>query len=321
MSEQPTQDVPDPAPNMDSSFDDMFKNVWDVLIPEEAGSETPETPEADTGTPVVPGTPAPEVQGAPTETPGGEEVSTGTPAEPGVLAQPSTTATPVVPALPDKPVDWGAVSMGVEETLVRAHQETALAEVREEHKAYIEALEKHPRLLIGKEVPSLEGEGTETLRDSQDAQEWQEAVKSLLVADINARVQTKMGDKDSSIQPIHDAIAMFQSNPDMVPSYPSFNKELADRFAAAVKPYELRVDGKLMGYNIPVQPIIDVIRQQLSAVPAPAAPAASAKVATPKPPADPPQSGVPSSAPSGAEGTSDFQDSFWSAMGMDGFRV
>jgi hypothetical protein len=38
--------------------------------------------------------------------------------------------------------------------------------------------------LVGQEVPKIGGEGMETLRTSEDAKEWQEAVRSLLVAEI-----------------------------------------------------------------------------------------------------------------------------------------
>lgn len=323
MSDEETSDNTPPS-ILDAPFTEMFKSVWDTLGAGEESTEDPQTPEADSGTPAVPGSPAPQSEGTQPSLPASEPDSVGSPAEPGVLDESSTPPEPVVaPPPPANSIDWGSVSTGLEETLVRSHQEEALAEVREEHKAYFDALDTHSRLLVGTEVPSLRGEGTETLRDSQDAEEWKDAVKSILVADINARVQERMSNKNSPIQPLHDAVAMFRDNPDLVPSYSTFNRKLADQFAAAVKPYEHRVDGKLMGYSIPVQPIIDVLRQQLAAAPAPAAPAAPPVATPPAKPADPPQEGIPASSASGGTGDSgdDFQESYWAALGMDGFRV
>lgn len=59
--------------------------------------------------------------------------------------------------------------------------------MQKEHQPYFEALQKHPRLLVGQSVPAIGKEGTETLRDTADAREWQEAVKQLLVQEINDR--------------------------------------------------------------------------------------------------------------------------------------
>jgi hypothetical protein len=74
------------------------------------------------------------------------------------------------------------------------------------------------------------------------------------------------------------------------------------------KPYELRVDGKLHGYTIDVQPLIAQLRTQLQSE-AKAAPAAAAPAKPAKPKADAPQAGIRSKAGSGAE-TEDFSTLF-----------
>lgn len=188
----------------------------------------------------------------------------------------------------------------------------ALEEVREEHKQYFEAIEKHPRRMVGVEVPKIEGEGTEILRDTADAQEWQEAVKSLLVEEVRDRAGRQMEESRDFMQTVHASIELFQKNPDLIPRTKDFDVELANRFATMAKPYELRVEGKLQGYTIPVQPIIDSLRTQVQAERAakPAAPAAPKQT---RKPADPPQAGISSKA-----GTSDSKEDFSTLFGTIG---
>src|SRR5699024_8940204 len=52
--------------------------------------------------------------------------------------------------------------------------------------------------------------------------------------------------------------------------------ELAKEFTELAKAYESRADGKLIGYTVPVQPIVNQLRSKLAAqrAAAPAAPAA-----------------------------------------------
>jgi hypothetical protein len=175
-------------------------------------------------------------------------------------------------------------------------------------------LEKHPRLLVGTQVPAIGKEGMETLRDAQDAEQWQEAVKSLLVAEVRDRASKEMDESADFMAMMHASIELFQNNADLIPGTTGFDKELADRFVTFAAPYEVRVDEKLMGYSIPVQPIIEQLRGQLvaerkageageSAASAPAAQGAASPAppaATKKPP-DPPQEGVTSKSGSSSD--------------------
>lgn len=208
-------------------------------------------------------------------------------------------------------------------------QTAALAEAREEHAPYFEALEKHPRLLVGTQVPRIDGkEGHETLRDANDAREWQEAVKSLLVADVRDRASRAMDENAGYLQTLHASIELFQKNVDLVPGTKNFDVDLANRFATLAKPYELRSDdGKLNGYSIPVQPIIDQLRTQLTteraAKPAPpaAVPPVTAGGAAASPAAvdEPPQAGITSKAGS----TTDVEDfsTLFGTIGLPNFRI
>lgn len=170
---------------------------------------------------------------------------------------------------------------------------------------YFEQLRKHPRQLVGQQVPSINGrEGMETLRDSQDAADWQGAVKQLLSNELRDRVSRRADADRQTMDVLHSSIGLFQNNNDLVPGTRQFNRVLADRFGEIAKPYELRVDGKLQGWSIPVQPLIDQLRKQLAEQAKqqpPAPPAPAAPVQAPAPKDDPPQRGLPSRAGASTE--------------------
>jgi hypothetical protein len=198
--------------------------------------------------------------------------------------------------------------------------------VRTEHEQYFSALDKHPRLLVGTQVPAIGKEGMETLRDTNDAREWQEAVKSILVAEVRDRASRQMEESSDFLQTVHAAIELFQNNADLVPHTKDFDVELANRFATMAKPYELRVDGKLQGYSIPVQPIIDSLRTQVEAE-RKAAPAAHAAAGAPaaggapaSPAVDPPQAGVTSKAGNGG-GAGDEFSALFGTIGLPNLQI
>lgn len=202
--------------------------------------------------------------------------------------------------------------------MTKAFQSQAYTAVKEEHGQYFEALEKHPRLLVGAEVPKIGGQPgeMERLKDAADAREWQEAVKSILVQEIESRAQTQMAESKDYMETVHASIELFRKNPDLIPGTKGFNRELADTFATMVKPYEVRVEGKLHGYSIPVGPILDSLRGQLAArSPSPAVtPPGQAPEQPPAPkPADPPQAAVRSKA-----GSSDSKEDFSTLFGTIG---
>ena len=109
---------------------------------------------------------------------------------------------------------------------------------------------------------------------------------------------------------------LFKNNPDLIPGTKQFNRGLADSFTKLVKDYEVRNDaGKLIGYAVPVQPLINSLRSQQKAVAPAAAPAAAkpvAPAAAPAAPAAAPQAGIRSNAGSagGGDSSSDFSTLF-----------
>jgi predicted house-cleaning noncanonical NTP pyrophosphatase (MazG superfamily) len=199
--------------------------------------------------------------------------------------------------------------------------------VQTEYDPYFSLLRQHPRMLVGQQVPSLTGADgeMETLRDANDAREYQEAVKVLLTEEVRERTTAAMEENKGILDTVSASIELFTQNKDLVPGTRQFDRALADRFAAMAKPYELRVDGKLHGFTIPVQPLIDSLRAQLVAERAAARPAAgSAPAAAPARqaarPADPPQAGIGSKAGSASDGEEDFSTLF-GTLGLPNFRI
>jgi hypothetical protein len=220
------------------------------------------------------------------------------------------------------------LSTALEERTTQSYQAAALEEVQTEHAQYFEALKQHPRLLVGTQVPAIGKEGMETLRDTNDAREWQEAVKTILVQEINDRAGRQMEESSDFLTTVHASIELFTKNPDLIPNTKGFDRDLADRFATLAKPYELRVDGKLQGYSIPVQPIIDNLRTTLAArrttatKTAPPASSTSSAGGAPAQPAqtvDPPQAGIASKA--GNSGEKEDFSTLFGTIGLPNLQI
>jgi hypothetical protein len=165
----------------------------------------------------------------------------------------------------------------------------------------------------------------ETLRDANDAREWQDAVKVLLTEEVRERATKSMEENEGILNTVHASIELFTKNPDLVPGTRQFDRQLADRLAGMLKPYELRVEGKLHGYTIPVQPLVESLRASLVAerAKAPAAAGAPAAAAPAKPgakPADPPQAGIGTKAGAASDGAEDFSTLF-GTLGLPNLRI
>lgn len=216
------------------------------------------------------------------------------------------------------------------------YQVAAVEEIKTEYKGYLDLLQKAPRLLVGTQVPSLQNpDQNETLRDSEDAREYQEAVKSILADEVRARATKAMEDNADTLNTVHASIELFQNNGDLIPGTKDFDVELANRFAQIAAPYAVKVDEKLIGYSIPVQPIINQLRTALGSeraqaktqqAPPPAdgtaAPAAGVPTSTPGAPAAPaeqPQAGIPSKTGNSSE--SEDLSSLWGTLGLPNLRL
>ena len=309
----------------------VFTQILDFLAPEKDESETGSNAAPDAG--VGSGGAG---QPAAGEGAGAAAAATGAPAsgvESSGSAEQSTDGGGQEAAADSEGIDvavvlpvFGEMSTAFEKAQLEILQQNALTEVQEEYGKYFETLRMHPRALVGKEVPSLRGDGSmDRLRDSADAKEWQDAIKDQLVREIDSRVATRQQDLQAEFEIVHESIQLFQNNPDLVPGTKQFNQALADAFADAAKEYELRQDGKLIGYSVPVQPIINALRRAT-----PAAPAAPVAPAEPKqtPPRNElgqwtgPQGGIISKAgSSGAADSDDAASVLGAFMRQNGFTV
>ena len=304
-----------------------FAALMDVLVAEE---DTPTAGEGGEGTP-APSAP----DGQPTAPPDGtgrEATAAGVP----TAGAGGGDSVPTGGAAPghELPEGWTAsaselsskiadLAPKITEATEKGFLNEALEDVRGEYGKYFEALEQHPRTLVGTEVPSLKGEGMEVLRDSEDAKDWQEAVKQQLLAEVRTRASRSMEANSANNSRIADAISLFTQNKDLVPYSKEFDLELANRFTRLAKPYETRDDkGKLLGYTVPVQGLIDQVRAELKErrqAPPAASAATAAPAAKPAKTFDPPQAGVQSRANNSGEAPEDFSTLF-GTLGLPNLR-
>ena len=278
------------------------------------------------------------VDGASVENVGdeGTEAAANTPAESDVYgdaegADTSDEAAPVVPAsgttgFEKPPVtqqtqqivqQLGNLSNRLEERFVEQYQESAIEQAQVDYPHYIEKLEMHPLELVGVELPPIDGRDENIiLRTPAEVKDWQDAVRTILQREIRTAVQTSREEYDTVLNTLHSSIELFQNNPDLVPNTPTFNKELADRFVELAQPYALTLNGKLAGYSIPVQGLVDQVRQQIARN-APAKPVAqpAKKAARSRP-----QGGIPSKAGASGADEEDFSP-MWKALGIDNMPV
>lgn len=202
----------------------------------------------------------------------------------------------------------------LETRFTESFQSAAIAQAQEDYPHYIERLQMHPLELVGKELPAIDGSDQPvTFRTAQEVEQWQGAVRTILQRELEATVAERMQESNEVLDVVHSSIEMFRANPDLVPGTKNYNQRLAAEFVRIAEPYALRMNGKLTGYSIPVQGLIDRVRAQVSA--APAAPAAPAKK-TAAAPAAKPQAGIPSKAGAGGGQGEDYSP-MWKALGID----
>ena len=231
---------------------------------------------------------------------------------------------------------FGEISTALENGTIEKFRVDAVTSVEEDYPKYFDALRAHPRALVGQTVPSVVGEGMETLRDSQDAKDWQEAVRQVLSDEVRDRVQRSLEESNQDNTTLHASVELFQRNADLVPGTKEFDRELASQFTKLAKGFEVRNEaGKLQGYSVPVQPLIDLLRAQLLSTraappPATAGPVAPAQAtggaqaqSTPPvapAPAEEPQAGIKSKAGASGSDAEDFSTLF-GTIGLPNFRI
>ena len=303
-----------------SSFMGSDNEVMDSIFSMAFGEETEEVP----GDPGGAGAPAQGDSGEtePHSAPTGEPSADGGAAAAGTPGTDPSTGLPSTPAEPVRaPVDtvWATeftrVGEALEERFTNHYRQEVLAETEEVYSQYVERLQLHPLELVGKPLPPLSADGNDiTFSTAAEVREWQDAVKSVLRREIEGKIESLREQDEEVLSVVHSSIAMFQNNTDLIPKTAGFNKQLATTVSQLLKPYELRMDGKLTGYSIDTQGIIDQARGQLKSA-APAAAAAPAKKAAAKK-AAPPQAGLSSRAGTSGAGGEDYAP-MWNALGID----
>lgn len=284
-------------------------------------------------TPAEPGAETPPAAGTEPETPaeGAEPPAAGAePVEPAEGAEGEPAAPAAAEVRPEPPVvtaddkvlveQIGGLTEKLEERFTASFQQQAVEEAKADYPHYIELLNMHPLELIGKDLPSIDGTDNDVaFRTAEEIKDYQEAVKVILQRELEASVEQKRQESAEILDVVHASIELFRDNPDLVPGSKSYNKELATRFVKLAEPYALKMNGKLTGYSIPVQGLVDQVRAQVKAAAA-AAPAATPPAKKAAAPAARPQAGIPAKAGASGEGEEDFTP-MWNALGISNVPI
>lgn len=136
-------------------------------------------------------------------------------------------------------------------------------------KEFHEVMRLSPFEIVGSEVPDLRRgaqEGSKIkLRDSAEAREYQDSLKNIVQRQVDDQKQQKLSELKPMMSMVQGSVMLFQNNPDLVPGSAKFDVELATRFTRMAKAYEQRgPNGKLLGYAVNVQPMINELRSGLN---------------------------------------------------------
>ena len=236
------------------------------------------------------------------------------------------TASAGVGSLRDAEPLFDSALSAIHERAEESYRARALEEIRSEvAPEFLQALDQHPRMLVGDQVPSLKRQGeTEILRDSNDAKDWQDGLRHMIALQVSQRAAGYAEESKPLISTIQSSVELFRRNPDIVPGTKEFDPELATRFINMAKSYEHREGDKMFGYRVDVQPLVANIREQLKTERAARPAQPSTQTARQTQAAnqsrdqgtgrfDAPQAGIPSRAGMSGEDAEDFT-AFWSTL-------
>ena len=350
----------DNQPAYRSEFSDAFSQAWNEVNSDEStppdGAGAPEGAPAgasETGAPATleptratgdtpPGAPgdgtpstapdigsilggqAPEPTGSPAGSPSADALAGGAPAgTPGVQPGTATTIGGFTHASAAPLLD--AAAKGINERSEQGFRTRAIGEVREQiAPEFLDAINNPARFLVGETLPSLHKPNeTETIKSLEDAKNWQETAQSIITKQVNTRTAALLEDARPTLSILQDSVQMFQQNKDMIPGTAEFNPALAKAFVKMAKAYEVRNDGKLLGYKVDVQPLIDHLRTQIAAPPAAPTPRqeqAAGQVRNEAGQFDAPQAGIPNKAGISGEPGDDYS-AFWAASGVGHLNI
>jgi len=157
----------------------------------------------------------------------------------------------------------------IDERMEEAFKQQALEEVRGSiDPGFIDVLRKPAYILRGTEVPDIRpgaaANAKITIRDTQEAKDYQEALQHLIEQDIEAKISEKREAIRPLMSVVQESSLVIQNNPDLLPDTKGFDPDLLSRVVRAVKPYEVKnADGKVIGWHGNIQPIINELRAQV----------------------------------------------------------
>jgi len=169
-------------------------------------------------------------------------------------------ATPVVAEL-------SVATEKISERIEQSFRTAAMDSLREKaDPRYFDLVDIHPRRLVGMKVPALSPNGEDILiRDTEDAKSWQEATKELINEEIDSQVKTRQQDVNPLMGVIQDSVMLFQNNPDLIPNTKQYDRDLAAKVMEVAESYAYKINGKLIGFQTNLQPIINSFRAQIAA--------------------------------------------------------
>ena len=236
---------------------------------------------------------------------------------PGAEAPAATTGRThesVVPLLTD-------AAQKINERLEHSFRASAEQSVRERiDPKYYEYTELHPLQLVGKPLPSVNGDDKPFVpRDTQDARDWIDATKMLIEAEVKDITAAKEKEAQPLRSIIQDSVMMLTNNKDLIPGTVEYDPELNRKFTAMAQPFEMRgAKGELLGYQGNMQPLINELRTDLATQRGTTAGAQSAQAQAAAQDRnalgqfDAPQAGLTSKSDLAGEGGDDY-DTFWRA--------
>lgn len=201
----------------------------------------------------------------------------------------------------------------------------------------VEALRYSATELVGTEVPSIRrgaqpGEKTRIL-DSSQARDYIEGAGKLIERGVEDLVNSKQQELKPLRSVIQESFLLFQNNPDIVEGSATFDPELAKRFVKLAASFEFQHQGKTIGYQGNVQPMLNELRTRLASERGASGErvnqqraeqqrqVAAGQPRTPQGQFQTPQAGIPSTTGmSAAPGEDEDYGAFWQATGAAHLR-
>ncbi|QKY80407.1 hypothetical protein SEA_PABST_49 [Microbacterium phage Pabst] len=151
----------------------------------------------------------------------------------------------------------------------QSFRQAAIQQLQEEiNPEFITSLQSTPSELVGQEVLSIRAgapaDEKVVLRTRADAAEYLQDLNGIVQKEINGITAERRDAARPIATVIQESFLLFENNPDLIPGTKGYDHELASRFAEIASTYEVKINGKVIGYqDINVQPLINSLRKDL----------------------------------------------------------